>query len=212
MRWISNANALSSLVLWTKNIDTNFSCWLVAFFLLILFSLPFMLRIFSGYLGCGLHYGRNGSPQNPFSRKGLYPWAACSSVWQFLWNERHPKKKKKVSSNPLFFIKRIARRSHPVSNYKNSISWILPDTSTCIHPPAPPTDIQTHLAPSSLTLAAAEALLPHAPWQSHEKPKIEFNSLLFHNWELNGKKRPLISSTCFPYHSSSLRKTSKRFI
>lgn len=46
-----------------------------------------MLRICSGYLGCGLHYGRNGSPQNPFSRKGLYPWAACSSVWLFLWNK-----------------------------------------------------------------------------------------------------------------------------
>ncbi|CDQ71780.1 unnamed protein product [Oncorhynchus mykiss] len=25
----------------------------------------------SGYMGCGLHYGRNGSPQNPFSRKGF---------------------------------------------------------------------------------------------------------------------------------------------
>lgn len=48
--------------------------------------LPFMLHTCSGYLGCGLHYGRNGSPQNPFSGKGLYPWAARSCVWLLLWN------------------------------------------------------------------------------------------------------------------------------
>lgn len=33
----------------------------------------------SGYMGCGLHNGRNGSPQNPFPGKGLYP-CDCSSI------------------------------------------------------------------------------------------------------------------------------------
>ena len=77
-------------------------------FLLILFSLLFMLRICSGYLGCGLHYGRNGSPQNPFSRKGLYPWAACSSVWHFLWNKQHRKK----SSQIIIFILNGSHKDH----------------------------------------------------------------------------------------------------
>lgn len=81
------------LIFLTKNTEPMFllTCLLFLYFYLFLvaYSLlpPFMLRICSGYLGCGLHYGRNGSPQNPFSRKGLYPWAACSSVWLFSRNK-----------------------------------------------------------------------------------------------------------------------------
>lgn len=32
----------------------------------------------SGFMVCGVHYGRNGLPQNPLSRKGLYPCAAAA--------------------------------------------------------------------------------------------------------------------------------------
>lgn len=73
------------LLPWSKPWTLICPADLLHFFSYSLF-LPFMLHTCSGYLGCGLHYGRNGSPQNPFSRKGLYPWAVCSCVWLLLWN------------------------------------------------------------------------------------------------------------------------------
>lgn len=42
-----------------------------------------MLHWCSGYLGCWLHYGRDGSAQNPFSREGLYPCSASSCLLGF---------------------------------------------------------------------------------------------------------------------------------
>lgn len=124
MRLIHSNN--TPLILLTVNTDPNFFLLICCnffffFFLLILFSLLSMLRTCSGYLGCGLHYGRNGSPQNPFSRKGLYPWAACSGVWHFLWN-------KTLHTNVCRVFKPLvsSNGSHgdhnPVSNYWNSIS------------------------------------------------------------------------------------------
>jgi hypothetical protein len=38
----------------------------------------FVLQTYSGLMVCGVHYGRNGLPQNPLSRKGLYPCAAAA--------------------------------------------------------------------------------------------------------------------------------------
>lgn len=32
-----------------------------------------LLHMLSGHLVCGLHFGRNGPSQNPFSWEGLYP-------------------------------------------------------------------------------------------------------------------------------------------
>lgn len=135
------------------------------FFLLILFSLLFMLRICSGYLGCGLHYGRNGSPQNPFSRKGLYPWAACSSVWHFLWKHEKNKKHKQHTQ------KKVCRLFKPLapsngdhmcdaSNYRNSISRICVTPQLCIHPPA--RSSYTHL--SSRTVASSTMFTWKKTW------------------------------------------------
>lgn len=84
-----------------------------------------MLHTCSGYLGCGLHYGRNGSPQNPFSRKGLYPWAARSCVWLLLWNRTWH-----TSFCPLFKWLLRQLTSHPAA------SCYLSDTSSCSHAPA----------------------------------------------------------------------------
>lgn len=43
------------------------------------FAFPsFVLQTYSGFMVCGVHYGRNGLPQNPLSRKGLYPCAAAA--------------------------------------------------------------------------------------------------------------------------------------
>lgn len=39
---------------------------------------------------CGMHYGRNGSPQNPLSRKGLYPCAICCSSTYYLFLSSTP--------------------------------------------------------------------------------------------------------------------------
>ncbi len=44
------------------------------------FSFSSMLHWCSGYLGCWLHYGRDGAAQNPFSREGLYPCSASSCL------------------------------------------------------------------------------------------------------------------------------------
>lgn len=52
----------------------------------VLFFLLCSVRL-SGYMGRGLHNGRNGPPQNPFPGKGLYPCDGSSSAVHF---GRHP--------------------------------------------------------------------------------------------------------------------------
>lgn len=143
------------------------------YFIVLGYSLlpPLMLRICSGYLGCGLHYGRNGSPQNPFSRKGLYPWAACSSVWHFMSNEDGLKT---VTFSDLllfpdfyfllffFLIKYIAA----IEILFLGFAWHLD-----LQPPTCSSCRSTGSTPSSLTRAAT--LLLRAPWLSHKRPEIE---------------------------------------
>lgn len=81
-----------------------------------------------------------------------------------------------------------------MSNYGDSISRI------CLTPQR----AATHL----LFLRKLTRLPPHSPKQaalllqarqSHEKPEIEFNSLLFHSRELNCRKYSHLSSNCSPY-------------
>lgn len=52
----------------------------------VLFFLLCYIRL-SGYMGRGLHNGRNGPPQNPFPGKGLYPCDGSSFGVHFV---RHP--------------------------------------------------------------------------------------------------------------------------
>lgn len=111
------------LILWPKPLPLIFPAYLLHPFSNSLFLL-FMLHTCSGYLGCGLHYGRNGSPQNPFSGKGLYPWAARSCVCLLLWNGTWH-----TSFCPLFrwFLGQLT--SHP------AVSCCFSDTSSCSHAP-----------------------------------------------------------------------------
>lgn len=105
-----------------KTLTFNFSSWLVALSFRFTFPPFFMLHTCSGYLGCGLHYGRNGSPQNPFSGKGLYPWAAGSCVWLLLWNRTWH-----TGFCPL--LRRFLGQAR-------FTSCCLSDASSCSHPPA----------------------------------------------------------------------------
>lgn len=54
--------------------------------LLLIFSDSLLCFFFlcykhSGFMVCWVHYGRNGLPQNPLSRKGLYPYAIRNFHW-----------------------------------------------------------------------------------------------------------------------------------
>lgn len=132
-------------VLLTKNTDSNFSADLLHFYFAYSLLPPFMLHICSGYLGCGLHYGRNGSPQNPFSRKGLYPWTACSGVWHFLWNKHSTK----ASFQTFFLSTNVLHGDHIL--WATMEILFLGFAMTCKHSRALPTDTQTHtlLSPHS---------------------------------------------------------------
>lgn len=92
-----------------------------------------MLRTCSGYLGCGLHYGRNGSPQNPFPGKGLYPWAvfwllrqkagAQASRRPALSSLNGPRRDGRRSSQPEMSYLWLSRTNH-LPFHTNSLTWL----------------------------------------------------------------------------------------
>lgn len=116
----------ASLYSWPKMSQTFLLTCCFAYFLLLLS----MLHISSGYMGCGMHYGRNGSPQNPFSRKGLYPCAAWSS------SVLHLKKTSEfILEGLLQWIAEIMSKS----NCQFYFSFDMPDTPTpSLYPPKHP--------------------------------------------------------------------------
>lgn len=89
---------------------------------LVNFAFPSLLSPFpclccsSGYMVSRMHYGRNGSPQNPLPGKGLYPYVFCCNLhWKVSLLPT-------AASFPTFPIRQILYDRNAKSGVK---SWIL---------------------------------------------------------------------------------------